>query len=80
VRGVGIAVVMTEIEIEVMIEFVIVEQLRDAQIRALDDEWVLDLSYAVYIASPRTSTRGTRAYKQNTEQKTVSFSAKSTHT
>lgn len=51
VREAGIAVVMTELEIVSVI--VIVEQLRDAQI--LDDELVLDLSYAVYRASHKTS-------------------------
>jgi hypothetical protein len=80
--GVGIAVEMTEMEIVIVIVIVIVmsgivEQFRDAQIRALDDEWVLDLSYAVYRASPKTSTR---THEQNTEQKPAPFSARSTHT
>jgi hypothetical protein len=64
--GVGIAVEMTEMEIVIVIVIVIVmsgivEQFRDAQIRALDDEWVLDLSYAVYRASPHDEHPSTRA-------------------
>jgi hypothetical protein len=76
VRGVGIPVEMIEIEIVIVIVIVmsgIVEQLRDVQIQTLDDdyEWVLDLSYAVYRASPQDEHHRASHKTSKTQNRTM---------